>query len=182
MELHDQGKHHVPAKPHVEELHSLFSASKHHTGIKWHSLEQFVTNDKLFKTYETFYQSGSQSWRIQKYGRVLIVADAFLGAVVSSGLGTSLTTLAEILAGNGFDVTMLYVPGSHVEAATTEFWQQYYGTRGIHFVPLPVSPVPYDSPEDVQVSHRIFMWLRDQQEFDVIHFADNKVGLRSEES
>jgi hypothetical protein len=50
----------------------------------------------MYNTYESFYNSGSQSWRIKKYGTVCIVADAFLGAVVSSGTGTALTTLAEV--------------------------------------------------------------------------------------
>ena len=58
-----------------------------------------VKDNALYNTYESFYNSGSQSWRIKKYGTVCIVADAFLGAVVSSGTGTALTTLAEVRLG-----------------------------------------------------------------------------------
>jgi hypothetical protein len=225
---------------------------------------QVVKDDPLFNTYESFYNSGSQSWRIKKYGTVCIVADAFLGAVVSSGTGTALTTLAEVcsarisplhhqishpksltlrfatfsiarirhprqrrfrwahswahaacadqgflwyrpalsvpvperlhrafhrqivsgqssftavpgrqhscspfalvqtLASNGFDVTLLYTPGREVETATLEFWVQYYHSHGIKFVPLPTSPTPYDVPVDIEISHRVYIWLSQQ--------------------
>ena len=53
------------------------------------------------------------SGRIQKYGRVCIVSDDFLGLVVSSGAGTVMTTLAETLSNNGFDVTLLYTRGDY---------------------------------------------------------------------
>lgn len=58
-----------------------------------------MKHNALYNTYESFYNSGSQSWRIKKYGTVCIVADAFLGAVVSSGTGTALTILAEVRLG-----------------------------------------------------------------------------------
>ena len=34
--------------------------------------------------------------------------------------------------------------------------------------------VNYDVDKDVETAHRVFMWLRAQEIFDVIHFADSK--------
>eukprot|EP00854_Cymbomonas_tetramitiformis_P025523 gene25522-31190_t len=141
---------------------------------EWPKLEEMVENHDLYSTYETFYNSGSQSWRISKYGRVCIISDTFLGAVVSSGVGTALTTLAEVLSANGFDVTLLYTKGRSVETATIDFWTQYYGSHGIKFVPLPATPVAYDVPQDIALSHRVYVWLQQQQWYDVVHFADNR--------
>ena len=138
----------------------------------WPSLAKRVSSDPLFRTYQSFYNSGSQSWRIQRYGRVCFVSDAFLGLVVSSGTGTALTTWAEVLAANGFEVHLLYTQGSAAEAATVDFWMQYYGTRGITLTPLPKANVPYDVSKDVALSHRVYTWLKEQKPFDVVHFAD----------
>mmetsp|Transcript_34697 Transcript_34697/g.66267 ORF Transcript_34697/g.66267 Transcript_34697/m.66267 type:complete len:1019 (-) Transcript_34697:294-3350(-) len=140
----------------------------------WPKFEKLVEANALYKTYESFFSTGSQSWRIQKYGRVCIVADSFLGAVVSSGIGTALTTLAETLASNGFEVTLLYTKGRSVETATIEFWVQYYNSHGIKFVPLPTTPTPYDVPEDIALSHRVYVWLSQQAPYDAIHFPDNR--------
>jgi Trk K+ transport system NAD-binding subunit len=51
--------------------------------------------------------------------------------LVSSGAGTVMTTLAETLSNNGFDVTLLYTRGDYSETADIDFWVQYYLSRGI---------------------------------------------------
>jgi len=163
----------APEKPAVHDL-TTAAAIPVYEPQEWTKLEDLVASDDLYKTYESFYNSGSQSWRIQKYGRICIVSDSFLGAVVSSGAGTALTTLAEVLAANGFDVTLLYTKGATVETATVEFWTQYYQSHGLKFVPLPHTPVTYDVPPDIAITHRVYVWLSQQQDFDVIHFNDNR--------
>eukprot|EP00899_Mesostigma_viride_P005769 jgi/Mesvir1/15193/Mv06430-RA.1 len=178
---------HTPhANPEPTGLHAEVATTVHdhgrkpsaeHAGAntyKWTLLEDYVSTRSNFKTFEAFYNSGSQSWRIQKYGRVCIVSDDFLGAVVSSGVGTQLTALAELLATSGFEVTLLYTRGQASETATIDFWVQYYGTRGIRFIPMPNSPVQYDVPVDIALSHRVYIWLQQQVPFDIIHFADSK--------
>lgn len=141
---------------------------------KYGYLDAAVREDPMYRTYESFFVTGAQSWRIQKYGRVCIVSDDFLGLVVSSGAGTVMTTLAETLSNNGFDVTLLYTRGDHAETADVDFWVQYYASRGIRLVPLPHTPVVYDVPHDVAISHRIFIWLSQQQWFDAVHFPDRR--------
>ena len=44
------------------------------------------------------------------------------------------------------------------ETADIDFWVQYYASRGIRLVPLPHTPVVYDVPHDVAISHRTFIW------------------------
>ena len=51
---------------------------------------------------------------------------------------------------------------------------QYYGSRGIRLIPLPNSPTPYDVPDDVAISHRVYTWLNAQSPFDVVHLSDAK--------
>ncbi len=142
----------------------------------WRTLDEVVREDdaKLFDTYKSFYESRSQSWRIRRYGRVCIVSSSFMGLSLSSGMGTALTTLAESLAKNGFEVTLLYTrQGAQVDVGSIEHWQRYYNRIDVKLVPLPAT-VNYDVDKDVEVAHRVFMWLRDQPKFDVVHFADNK--------
>jgi hypothetical protein len=80
----------------------------------------------------------------------------------------------QTLASNGFEVTLLYTLGREVETATVEFWVQYYSSHGIKFVPLPTSPTPYDVPIDIEISHRVYIWLSQQAPYDAIHFPDNR--------
>jgi hypothetical protein len=49
---------------------------------KYGMLRDMVSADPMYHTYETFFVTGAQSWRIQKYGRVCIVSNDFLGLVV----------------------------------------------------------------------------------------------------
>jgi|AntAceMinimDraft_12_1070368.scaffolds.fasta_scaffold40673_2 hypothetical protein len=141
---------------------------------KYGYLDAMVQKDPTYHTYESFFVTGAQSWRIQKYGRVCIVSDDFLGLVVSSGAGTVMTTLAETLSNNGFDVTLLYTRGDFAQTADVEFWVQYYLSRGIRLVPLPHTPIVYDVPDDVAISHRTYVWLSQQQWFDAVHFPDRR--------
>lgn len=139
----------------------------------WVTLDNAVEKEPLFGPYKKLQALRSQSWRIKKYGKVCIVSDAFMGPTVSSGHGTALTTLAEILAMNGFDVTLLYTRGDMVQSASSQYWTDYYHKLGIRFVPLPWT-LNYDVSPDVAVAHKTFMWLRSQDKFDVIHFADTR--------
>eukprot|EP00242_Pyramimonas_sp_CCMP2087_P013915 CAMPEP_0198208902 /NCGR_PEP_ID=MMETSP1445-20131203/12245_1 /TAXON_ID=36898 /ORGANISM="Pyramimonas sp., Strain CCMP2087" /LENGTH=144 /DNA_ID=CAMNT_0043882485 /DNA_START=456 /DNA_END=887 /DNA_ORIENTATION=- len=84
------GKPSVVAKQH-NTLHDTGYRTDATIIEEWPRLHNLVEQNAAYKTYESFYNSGSQSWRIQKYGRICIVADSFLGAVVSSGIGTALT-------------------------------------------------------------------------------------------
>jgi len=140
---------------------------------EWPLLKDMVESDPLYKTYEAFYSSGAQSWRIQKYGRVCIITDELLGPSASSGMGTSMASLAEALASNGFDVTVFYSRGLKVDSGDLEFWAQYYSTKGIRFVALPTTPTTYDVPDAVAISHRTYVWLSQQVPFDVVHFPDS---------
>lgn len=141
---------------------------------EWPRLRELVQKDPMFKQYESFYDTGAQSWRIQKYGRVCIISHEFLGPSATTGLATTLSSLAEVLATHGFEVTLLYTRGFKVDTADVDFWMQYYASRGIRFQPLPPTPVPYDVPDAVAVSHRLYVWLSQQAPFDVVHLPDNR--------
>lgn len=141
----------------------------------WPTLNEVVrAQSDLFETYDAFYGSLSQSWRIRKYGRICFVSSVFMGLTLSSGPGTALTTIAESLAKSGFEVTLLYTrEGARTDVGSIDHWVNYYKKLGLNLVPLPQS-VNYDVDKDVEVAHRVFMWLRSQESFDVIHFADTK--------
>ena len=142
---------------------------------RWATLGEVVRREpELFETYDAFYGSQSEIWRIKRYGRVCIVANAFMGLSLSSGPGTALTTLAESLSRSGFEVTLLYTrEGAKTDVGTIDHWVKYYAKLGLNLVPLPRG-VNYDVDKDVETAHRVFMWLRAQEIFDVIHFADSK--------
>ena len=62
----------------------------------WPLFAAGVERQPDFGTFERLYASDTQSWRIEKFGRVCVVADAFLGLAPASSHGTALTVLAEV--------------------------------------------------------------------------------------
>lgn len=69
--------------------------------------------------------------------RVCIATEDVVGPVRNGGIGTTYAALAHLLAGMGFDTTILYLKGTDVENGTIDEWVKHYGASGIKFVPVP---------------------------------------------
>jgi GT2 family glycosyltransferase/glycosyltransferase involved in cell wall biosynthesis len=96
--------------------------------------------------------------------RVCIVSLDVLGPIRNGGIGTAMTSLAELLARDGCDVTVLY-PGAHTETEPLILWKQRYAERGIRLETL------YAEEEPREVSYLVHQWLKAHR-FDVVHFHD----------
>jgi GT2 family glycosyltransferase/glycosyltransferase involved in cell wall biosynthesis len=104
--------------------------------------------------------------------RVCIASYDLVGPIRNGGIGTAFTSLAELLAGAGHEVTLLYLGGAYCEIQTIEHWIREYEKKGIRFVPLPEQlNYPVIACWHQAKSFETYLWLR-QQTFDVVHFAD----------
>jgi len=102
-----------------------------------------------------------------------VVSSEFLGPFRNGGIGTAYTRLAELLRDAGHDVTLLYTNGRFTIAEPIEYWETEYRNRGLRLVPLPESPVPlFSISPNLSVSYRVYLWLRDHDRFDVVHFPE----------
>ncbi len=105
--------------------------------------------------------------------RICIVSSEFLGPFRNGGIGTAYTRLGQILNEAGYDVTLLYTSGRYTLTEPVEHWVDVYDRAGIRFVPLPEAPfsVTYFT-FSAEASNRVFLWLRDHDDFDIVHFQE----------
>ena len=69
--------------------------------------------------------------------RICIATEDIVGPVRNGGIGTTYSALAELLAGLGHDVVILYLKGYDVENGTIEQWIDFYAAKSVRFVPVP---------------------------------------------
>ncbi|CAM3307733.1 glycosyltransferase [Rhodothermus bifroesti] len=135
--------------------------------------------EKLFSIIETLskrwneFKSSLDIKRINSKS-VCIVASDFVGIVKNGGIGTAYTELAELLAQNDWQVTVLYV-GHRVDNSTYK-WIEYYRKNNIQVIPLSAllnNCSLKSSSLSRALSFEIYQWLKKYQEcFDVIHFHE----------
>jgi len=105
--------------------------------------------------------------------RICVASSEFLGPFRGGGIGTAYTKLGEVLNEAGHDVTFLYTQGYDTHTEPISHWIKVYRQRDIRFVPLPESPVNLSSlSANLAISHRVFLWLREHDGFDVVHFPE----------
>ncbi len=115
----------------------------------------------------------------ERPARVCIASYEVIGPTRNGGIGTANTSLAQALARNGHDVTLLYVPVGHgpKDAPPDEHWRAKYAEDGIAYEALrwtrgglTTSPYPHAAR-----SFALYRWLqragRDKP-FDVVHVPE----------
>jgi O-antigen biosynthesis protein len=111
--------------------------------------------------------------RITRPRRICLVSSEFLGPFRTGGVGTAYTKLGEALCAAGHDVTFLYASGNYSMTEPIEHWVKHYRRRAINFVPLPECPLTlWSHAPEVAIGYRVFLWLREHDGFDIIHFPD----------
>jgi len=108
-------------------------------------------------------------------GKVGIVTPEIMGPS-HGGVGTAYHALAKALADNGNKVTLLFVPLEHPRPELFRKWQDAYRLHNIHLELLPYSsPIKIHSLfQNAARSYRVMQWLKELEEFDVLHFPDGK--------
>ncbi len=105
--------------------------------------------------------------------KVCVVSSEFRGPFRNGGIGTAYSNLAELLCDAGHDVTLLCTDAPPVPGDPIEHWVRRYRERGIRLVLLPQSRTPTSSiSASLSISYRVYLWLRDHDPFDVIHFPE----------
>eukprot|EP01113_Clastostelium_recurvatum_P037362 TRINITY_DN544_c0_g1_i2.p1 TRINITY_DN544_c0_g1~~TRINITY_DN544_c0_g1_i2.p1 ORF type:complete len:1227 (+),score=186.85 TRINITY_DN544_c0_g1_i2:1343-5023(+) len=105
--------------------------------------------------------------------RFMIAVSSFEGMYLNSGIGTYYAALAEYLASNGHNVTILYTRMDPVESKTWKHWVTFYATKNIHIVRLPPASVRVAADPLVKTSYNVYAYLKNREEdFDVVHFPD----------
>jgi len=106
---------------------------------------------------------------------VCIVTSELIGPFKNGGVGTSMTGLAELLASEGLQVTVLYTGAVWAPEVRLGPWIRHYAERGIELIPLSLQRAnAIDGP--LKELGLIAPWLIYEElrtrRFDVIHFND----------
>jgi len=106
--------------------------------------------------------------------RVCIVTPEFVGPTRNGGIGTAYTSLAQVLARAGHEVTVLYTNGDWSESGSVEHWEEHYRKQGILLVRLrPPDGISVASPYFAKRSYETYLWLkRNEKRFDIVHFPE----------
>lgn len=86
--------------------------------------------------------------------RICVATEEIVGPVRNGGIGTTYAALAEMLAQEGHEVTVLYLRGQEVEVETVDHWIADYAAKGVRFVPVP------DYAEREMLRTHADRWLR----------------------
>ena len=107
--------------------------------------------------------------------RVCIATWEIEGPSRNAGIGTAYTSMADALRRANYDVTVLFILGSHPTDGNMGDWVQYYrANKGINLIPLPMPQEPrIHAAWASSVSYHTYVWLKGHQhDFDIIHFPE----------
>lgn len=107
----------------------------------------------------------------QKRRRICLVTYDLVGPIRNGGIGTATTALAEALADDGQDVTILYMGRSHAERVPVSECAEQYAAKNIRLVPLPPGRKFNTHCWGVLQSYDAYQWLAEQH-FDIINFHE----------
>ena len=106
--------------------------------------------------------------------RICIVTQDIVGPIRNGGIGTAFRYAAELYAGGGHHVTILYALGDKSEDGSIEHWVAEYAKLGIEFVPMPEPAVACWSGSigrTMSLAYGVYEWLK-QQHYDVVHVSE----------
>jgi glycosyltransferase involved in cell wall biosynthesis len=103
---------------------------------------------------------------------VCIASNGLLGPVRNGGIATLYMGLAQALIADGHHVTYLYTGGAYTETDPVEYWVARHAEGGLKVVPLPEARIRVGNASEIQTSYLTYQWLREHDDFDVIHFHE----------
>ena len=107
--------------------------------------------------------------------RVCILTQDVFGPIRNGGIGTAYGHVANFLAEQGHDVTILYTLGSYCENGKISDWIDYYAKKGITFVPAPECEVAHirdPMRSQLVIARRAYEALRDMEPFELVHVSE----------
>jgi glycosyltransferase involved in cell wall biosynthesis len=106
---------------------------------------------------------------------VCIATEDIIGPVRNGGIGTTYASLADMLAEDGHDVTVLYLLQHSIEHGTLSDWERDYAARGIKFVPAPdyfaIDGVSAPEQQWLRAPYKMMRYLLEHR-FDVVHVSE----------
>ena len=108
-------------------------------------------------------------------GRICIATEDIVGPIRNGGIGTTYSFLSRMLAENGYDVSILYLRGSHSENGPIEDWVDYYADFGVKFVPVPDrftdSHAHSEATRWLAPMYNLYLYLLEHP-FDLVHVSE----------
>jgi O-antigen biosynthesis protein len=107
--------------------------------------------------------------------RVCIVSFEASG-MTGGGIGTASSSLAELLARSGHEMTLLFTGWQDAGAdERNERWREHYAGRGVRLELLraPGTNTVKSPHFPARSAYEVYCWLRRQEPFDVVHLPEN---------
>jgi glycosyltransferase involved in cell wall biosynthesis len=110
--------------------------------------------------------------------RVCIATEEITGPVRNGGIASTYYHLARGLAREGHKVTVLYLKGRKVENETPEHWITHFAQFDIELVYLDLidQPLLASSERWQRVYYSFYLWLKQNERFEVIHTSEWRGG------
>ena len=105
---------------------------------------------------------------IKKIG--IVTADLF-GPIRNGGVGTAYAALAELLAGDGHEVTIIFANRHSDDEGIFHLWQEQYKEKGITLLSLREPTNILENLFPTRRSHAVYEMLK-EMDFDLVHFPD----------
>lgn len=112
---------------------------------------------------------GSGAQKPQK--RIAIVTPDLMGPIRNGGVGTAYSALAELLADEGHDVTIIFANGISDDDSAFHLWQKRYKKKNITLLSLREPKVRLEHLYPARLSYAVFEMMKGRH-FDIVHFAD----------
>jgi len=135
----------------ISELDSYQLSSPHKINLEWESIVDTTTFSAK---------------------KICFVVSSFEGMYINSGIGTTYYALAHQLANQGHSVTVVYTRDEPTVGGSWSEWTKYYQEKSIQLVALPASDKQIATPKLQSTSLRVYRYLAQSANFDVVHFGD----------
>ncbi|MDD7911561.1 glycosyltransferase family 4 protein [Pseudovibrio exalbescens] len=111
--------------------------------------------------------------------RLCIATEEILGPVRNGGIASTYYHLAKGLAAHGHEVHVLYLKGPTVENKTADHWVKHFAEFGVALHYLEHIPEAIVGPSQFwqQRYAAAYKWLKNQNNFDVVHTSEWRGGL-----
>jgi O-antigen biosynthesis protein len=103
--------------------------------------------------------------------KVCIITPDITGPIRNGGIGTACHVIANVLAQNGFDITILYARGDYTETEELDVWRVRFASERIELVGCPEIRDVIGPHEEIASAWRVLRWLEGRH-FDLLYVVE----------
>jgi glycosyltransferase involved in cell wall biosynthesis/predicted O-methyltransferase YrrM len=116
---------------HVPDQDVAWQIPAHLAGLRFMGLDAPAPRPAAERSLRSLERTATATATVAARPTVCVVSNEILGAFRNGGIGTSMTGLAETLASEGFDVTILYTGSVWTPDVDIAPWRAHYAARAI---------------------------------------------------